>query len=288
MSEPQIVLPLGGVRGEYKTERKADSHRRASFIDDVDSNDLRFLAGIESKGGACQISFWRRQDGTVSLVEPFGLRAHLPLCRLAALEAQPEHSYRVGELRGVGQIPVHGVASLRGAQMRKAGPGDDDVGGILMIDRRQNAALFQSPLKIDQSAQPSIGNQPAERNVRLDRLSRQIQRRARALYQAAFAPRRDRQRPLAMIVKELRQPQTWVPSSALAPMRRSMRANIRGSVKLLTAKLAPAWIKAASSSDVVRPTTARPAAAAARIPGSESSKATERDPTEPVSSRALR
>src|SRR5208337_4416572 len=110
MSEPQIVLPFGDVIGEFVAERETDPHRRASSIDNVNSNDLRLLAGIESKGGACQISFWRRQDRTISLVEPFGLRARLPLSRLAALVAQPEHSHRVGELCGIGQILVHGVA----------------------------------------------------------------------------------------------------------------------------------------------------------------------------------
>src|SRR6185437_9838421 len=108
-----------------------------------------------------------------------------------------------------------------------------------------------------------------------DRLARKVERRARPFDQPALAPDRHCERPLAALIDELRQSHTFAPSSAPKLRRVSISSKIRGSVKLLTANVAPASINVGESSVVVMPTTARPAAAAARTPDKESSNAIE-------------
>ena len=80
---------------------------------------------------------------------------------------------------------------------------------------------------------------------------------------------------LLVFVDKLRQSHASAPSSAPELRRASISSKIRGSVKLLAANVAPASMSVRESSVVVMPTTARPAAAAARTPDRESSKAIE-------------
>ena len=147
--------------------------------------------------------------------------------------------------------------------------------GSLWSIGAKNAPLLQRPGEIDRLADAAVGDELAERNALGDRLAREVERRARALDQPALAARGDRKRPLAVLVDELRQSHASAPSSAPELRRVSISSKIRGSVKSLAANVAPASISVRESSVVVMPTTARPAAAAARTPDSESSKATE-------------
>src|ERR1700722_10030041 len=159
--------------------------------------------------------------------------------------------------------------------MRETRSGHDHVRGILVVDRRKNTPLFQRPSEINRLAHASIGNELAERRTLGDRLTREVDRRARALDQPALAARGDRKRPLAVLVDELRESHTFAPSSAPELRRASISSKIRGSVKLLAANVAPASTRVLESSVVVIPTTGRPAAVAARTPDKESSKASE-------------
>ena len=164
---------------------------------------------------------------------------------------------------------MHLVPSLRRTQMREARSGHDHVRWILVIDRREHAPLFQRPSEIDRLADSSIGNELAERHALGDRLAREVDSRARALDQPALAARGDRKRSLAVLVDELRESQASAPSSAPELRRVSISSKMRGSVKLLAANVAPASISVRESSVVIMPTTARPAAAAARTPDNE-------------------
>src|SRR6202042_738492 len=172
--------------------------------------------------------------------------------------------------------------------MREARSGHDYVRWILVIDRREHSSLFQGASKLDRLADSSIRNELAERHTLGDRLAREGDSRAGALDQTALAARGDRKRPLPVLVDELRESHAFAPSSAPAFRRVSISSKIRGSVKLLAANVAPASISVRESSVVVMPTTATPAAAAARTPDSESSKATECAADAPVRSSAVR
>src|SRR5579872_550403 len=160
--------------------------------------------------------------------------------------------------------------------------------GILMIHRGQNPPLLQRASKIDRLADSAIGDELAKRDALSDRLARKIERRARALDQPALAARGDGERPFSRLVDELRQSHAFASSSAPELKRASISSKMRGSVKSLAAKVAPASISVRASSVVVMPTTARPAAAAARTPDRESSKASEWAATASVRSSAVR
>src|ERR1700734_2521657 len=162
--------------------------------------------------------------------------------------------------------------------MREARSSHEDMGWILVIDRRKYAPFLQRPSKIDRLSDPAVGDELAERNVLGDRLALQVERRARA----------DGERPLAVLVDELRQSHAVVLSSASAPSCASISAKIRRSVKSLTVRVAPASISVREASVVVMPTTTSPAATAERTPDSESSKASERLASAPVRSNAVR
>ena len=108
-------------------------------------------------------------------------------------------------LEGIGEVLVHLVSSLGGAQMREAGPRHEDMRGIPVIDRRQNAPFLQRGEEIDRPADPPISDELAQRNALGDRLARELERRARALDSSALAARGDGERPLAVLVDELRQ-----------------------------------------------------------------------------------
>ena len=71
---------------------------------------------------------------------------------------------RIGELGQVCEVLVHLVAPLGRTEMGQARSGHDHVRGILMIDRREHAALFQRAGKIDRLADASVGNELAERH----------------------------------------------------------------------------------------------------------------------------
>ena len=135
-----------------------------------------------------------------------------------------------------------------------------------MIDRREYAPLLQRPSKVDRLAYPAVGDELAERNALGDRLAREVERRARPFDEPALAARGNGERPLAVLVDELRQSHAVVLSSASAPIRVSISAKIRGSVKSLTVRVAPASISVREASVVVMPTTASPAATAERTP----------------------
>ena len=171
---------------------------------------------------------------------------------------------------------MHLVASLGGTEMREARSSHEDMGWILVIDRREYAPFLQRPSKIDRLSDPAVGDELAERNVLGDRLAREVERRARAFDEPALAARGDGERPLAVLVDELRQSHAFAPSSSPELMRASMSANIRGSVKSRAANVAPASMSVREESVVVIPTTASPAATAARTPEKESSKASDR------------
>ena len=114
---------------------------------------------------------------------------------------------------------MHPVASLGRAEMREAGPCHEDMRGILVIDRRQNAPFLQRGDEIDRPADPPISDELAQRNALGDRLARELERRARALDSPAFAARGDGERPLAVLVDELRQSHERAPTLQLVPMR---------------------------------------------------------------------
>src|SRR3984957_5802771 len=170
--------------------------------------------------------------------------------------------------------------------MREARSGHDHVRRILEVDRREHTPLFQRPSELDRFADSSIRNELAERDALGDRLAREVDRRARALDQPAFAARGDGKRSLPVLIDELRESQAFAPSSAPELRRVSISSKMRGSVKLLAANVAPASISVRESNVVIMPTTDRPAAAAARTPDSESSKAIEWAADAPVRSSA--
>src|SRR6202034_838030 len=147
---------------------------------------------------------------------------------------------------------------------------------------------FQSASEIDLLANSPVGNELAEGYTLGDRLAREVDSRARPLDQTALAARSDRKRSLPILVDELRKSHAFAPSSAPELRRVSISSKIRGSVKLLAANVAPASIRVRESNVVVMPTRASPAAAAARTPDSESSKATEWAADAPVRSSAGR
>src|SRR5271165_6657283 len=172
--------------------------------------------------------------------------------------------------------------------MGEARAGNENMRGVLVIDRRKDPPLFERPVKIDGFADPAVRDQFAKRDLLGDRLARQVERRARASHHPAFAARRHRERPLPVLVHELGKSHERSPSFWSTPERAAISARIRGSVKSAAAMVAPAAIRTSALNVVVRPTTARPAAAAAQTPDSESSKATERAAPAPVRSRPLR
>src|SRR5580692_3770428 len=160
--------------------------------------------------------------------------------------------------------------------------------GIFVIDRREHALIFKRAHKIDRFTDAAVGDELAKGKALGERLAGELQRRARALDQPALAARGDRERPFAALIDELRQPHVFAPSSAPELRRVSISSKIRGSVKLLAANVAPASISVRESSVVIMPTTARPAAAAARTPDNESSKAIEWAASAPVRSSAVK
>ena len=95
MGEPQVILFLGHMVGEFVAERETDPDRLTFGIDDVDAGDLRLLPAVERKGRAHQIALGRNEDGAVALVEPFGLSACGAPRWLAAFEPKLEHPHGV-------------------------------------------------------------------------------------------------------------------------------------------------------------------------------------------------
>ena len=67
-----------------------------------------------------------------------------------------------GEFGRVLQILVHLVTPLSRTEMRKARSGHNHMSGILVIDRREHAPLFQRPSKINRFADAPVGNELAK------------------------------------------------------------------------------------------------------------------------------
>ena len=129
-----------------------------------------------------------------------------------------------GELRGVGQILVHLVAAFRGAQMREARAGHEHMRRILVVDRREHALLLERAGEIDRLAQAAVGDQLAQGNAGFERLFGEVDRRARALDEPAYAARRDHESTLSVLVDNLRQPHLCSSFSMDACMRASINA----------------------------------------------------------------
>ena len=106
---------------------------------------------------------------------------------------------------GVGEALVHLVAPLGGAEMRQPRAGDIEMRGIPVVDRVEHAALLERGGEIHRLADAAIGDELAQRRARFDRLTREFERRPRALDEAAFAACGDDRRALAGFVDDLRE-----------------------------------------------------------------------------------
>src|SRR5271166_2052413 len=62
MREPQIVLALGQVIREFVAERKADAGRSALGVDQIDADDLGFLAAVQGEARARKVAFGRDKN----------------------------------------------------------------------------------------------------------------------------------------------------------------------------------------------------------------------------------
>ncbi len=47
MREPEVVVSLSDVIGEFVAERKPDTNRRAGIINEVDADDFCLFAAVE-------------------------------------------------------------------------------------------------------------------------------------------------------------------------------------------------------------------------------------------------
>ena len=206
MRQKQIVLPLGHMVGKFIAERKTQPRRRAILANDINADDLRFLAAIECKIRRQQRRARQRDSRAIALVEPFRLHPARGAPGLALLQAHLEHFHGVGEFCGITQILVHLVAALCRAKMRQAGAGDMQMRRIGVIDRRQHTAFLQRGGKINRLADA------ARRHALLDglaigqRFHRQRVAGAHAFDHPRLAARCRYQRALARLIDDLCQP----------------------------------------------------------------------------------
>ena len=98
--------------------------------------------------------------------------------------------------------------------MRQPGAGDVDMRGIRVVDRQENPLLLHRGGEIDRLADAAVGDQLAQGRAGLDGLLGELERRAGALHEPAFAARGDDQRALVFLVGDLGQ--SHVPSLGAA------------------------------------------------------------------------
>ena len=143
MGQVQVVLALHDVIGELVTDGEPQAIRLAVVADDVQAGHLRFFTSIFGKRRQREGFAGTYDDAAVALVEPFRLNTGLPRRRLTALDAPFEDFHGVGHRGFVTGLLVHLVAGRGAAQMRQTGAADQHVRRVRVIERRQNAQVFE-------------------------------------------------------------------------------------------------------------------------------------------------
>ncbi|MNI66171.1 hypothetical protein D3C73_1217180 [compost metagenome] len=144
MGEVQVVAPLHDVIGELVAQRETDAVWQAVIANHIEARQLGFFTGILGKRRHREVRAGAHDDAAVTLVEPLRLRTHLPVCRLATLQAPFEDAHGVGHARFHRAIMlVHLVPRRSAAQVRQAGAADQAMGRVFVVQRRQDFALLQ-------------------------------------------------------------------------------------------------------------------------------------------------
>ncbi|MNC49699.1 hypothetical protein D3C75_988970 [compost metagenome] len=144
MSEIQVVAPLHDVVGELITQCITDTVRLAVVADHIQAGQFRLLTGVLGKRRHREVRTGTHDDAAVALVEPLRLRADLLRCRFAALQPPLEHAHGVGHAGfDFTVVLVHFVPRRGAAQMGQAGAADQAMGGVFVVQRRQDLVLLQ-------------------------------------------------------------------------------------------------------------------------------------------------
>ena len=142
MREPEIVLPLHHVVGELVAESKAEPIRCTVRGNYIEPGNLGFLSAVLRKIGHHQRLSTAAQNRSIAFVEPLRLYARLAIIPFAAFQPHAEHLHAIGErLHFAAYLFVHGIPRISAAQMGQAGPGNDAMSRVRMIERRQQAAI---------------------------------------------------------------------------------------------------------------------------------------------------
>src|SRR6516165_4493268 len=140
MGQPQIILTLGDVIGKLVANGKSETARSFIASNEVDSDQLRFLTSIESKSRYPDRRVRCNHRTAITLVEPLRLHAYAAWQRLAALQAEPEHSHRICEWLLM-RSSMHRITCVRTTQVRQTSARHQAVRRVRMRDRRQQAIL---------------------------------------------------------------------------------------------------------------------------------------------------
>ena len=143
VGEPQIIATLGDMVGKFVAHAKAQAERLAVIADQIDARDLGFFAAVLGKGGHGERRFGSGENRAITLVEPFGLHPGHARRRLAALFAHQEHAHRIGQVFAARRRLVHLVAPFGGPKVRETSAGNQQMGSVGMIDRRQQGQVSQ-------------------------------------------------------------------------------------------------------------------------------------------------
>jgi len=156
VGQVQVILALHDVVGELVAHRETEAIRFAVMTDDVEPGHFRFLAGILGKRRQRKGLARTHDDAAVALVEPFRLHTGLPCRRFAALHAPFEDAHGVGHLCFVANLLVHLVPRRGATQMREAGTADQQVRRVRVIQRWQDAPVFEQ-LRIVMTDAQAVG-----------------------------------------------------------------------------------------------------------------------------------
>jgi hypothetical protein len=148
MGEPQVIAMLRDVVRELVGEAESEAARIASPIDEIHARELGLFAAVPGERRESQRLGGADEAGAVALVEPLGLRTRAAASGFPAFEPHAEHAHGVRHVLP-GRLPVHSVAHLCGAEMGQAGAAQHQMGGVGMVDRRQQASLRFGRFEID-------------------------------------------------------------------------------------------------------------------------------------------